>query len=70
MNVPHAGEIVAVEGSELQYAFQSEKHNENRVQPVDGSFHLRTLLIILYQNGCGLETDKNHDDNIKDALCY
>lgn len=70
MNIPHIGEIVAVEGSELQYAFQSEQHNKNRVHPVDGSFHLWTLLIILYHNGCCLETDKNYDDNIKDTMCY
>lgn len=70
MNIPCTGEIVAAEGSELQYAFQSEQHGKNGVHPEDRGFNLWTLLIILYHNGCCLETDKKHDDDIKDTMCY
>lgn len=66
--IPTNGEIITTECNQFQDKFPSEKDDENDINPVQNIFHGFVLVICFNHHGHHIETDKNHDANIKCLL--
>lgn len=58
------------EGDELQHTLSSEQHNEHQVDARQNVCHIFTLVICFYHHCDHVETDKNHDADVKDLSRY
>lgn len=64
-DIPAYGKVVMAEGDELQHTLPSEQHNEHQVDAGQNASHTVALVVGFHHHGDHVETDKNHDADVK-----
>lgn len=69
-NIPADGEIIMAEGDELQHALAGEQHNEHQVDTWQNACHIIALVIRFHHHGHHVQTDEDHDADVKHLSGY